>query len=41
MLDRKFWLEIRHALLMLVGAIERLIGITPTTKELRDRHKGH
>jgi len=40
MIDRQFLLDVRHALLMMVGAIERLLHITPTTKELREREKG-
>jgi len=32
---REFWLAVRHALLIIVGAIERMLGITPTTSELR------
>jgi hypothetical protein len=37
MLDHQLWIDIRQALLLFVGAIERALGITPTTKELRDR----
>jgi len=35
MQDRDFWLSIRHAYLMQVGAIEKALGITPTTAEVR------
>jgi hypothetical protein len=35
-----FLLEIRRALLIMVDAIERLLGIEPRTKECRDRVKG-
>jgi hypothetical protein len=34
-LDRDFWLSIRHAYLMQVGAIEKILGINPTTAEVR------
>ena len=37
--DRGFKLELRHAHLMIVGALERDLGISPTTKELRDKAK--
>jgi hypothetical protein len=33
--DRQFWLDVRRALLSLVDAIERLIGICPKTSDLR------
>lgn len=33
--DREFWIAVRHALLILVGAIEKALGIEPTTKECR------
>ena len=35
-MSRDFWLSIRHALLIVLGAIEKELGIKPTTKELRD-----
>jgi len=35
-INRQFWEEIRQALLLAVGAIERLLNITPTTKECRE-----
>ena len=34
-LDREFWMAVRHALLILIGAIEKALGIDPTTKECR------
>ena len=34
--DRGLMLELRHTLLMAVGTLERDVGISPTTKELRD-----
>jgi hypothetical protein len=37
--DRELWLAIRHALLIVVGAIEKQLGIKPSTKELRDKAK--
>ena len=36
MTDRDFWIAIREALLLIVSAIERLTGTTPTTKECRE-----
>ena len=38
-LDRDFWLAVRHALLIIVGAIEKALEIQPTTKECRDMVK--
>ena len=35
MIDRQFWLDIRRALLTMVDAIERMIGINPRTSDLR------
>lgn len=37
MTDRDLWLKIRQALLMVVDAIERYVGIEPRTAELRRR----
>jgi hypothetical protein len=37
MLDRQALKDILHALYMLVAVLERAIGKSPTTKELRDR----
>ena len=37
--DRGLKLEQRRALLGLIGALERDLGIEPTTKELRDAAK--
>jgi len=37
--SRDFWVAVRHALLILVGAIEKELGIEPSTKECRDRAK--
>ena len=37
--DRDLWLAIRQGLLLIVGAIERRFGISPTTKELRAKVK--
>jgi hypothetical protein len=37
--DREFWLAVRQALLLIVGAIERMLGINPTTAECRDKVK--
>lgn len=36
MQNRDFWVSMRHTLLMQLGAIEKLLGIKPTTKEIRD-----
>ena len=36
MLGREFWLAIRSALLLIVGAIETELGICPTTKDCRE-----
>jgi len=33
--ERAFWLAVRQALLVLIGAIERRLDITPTTADLR------
>ena len=38
--DRDFWLQLRQALLMMVDAIERAIGMEPRTSELRKERKG-
>ena len=35
MTDAEMWAGIRQALLMLVNAIERKLGMTPRTAELR------
>jgi len=35
MTDRELWLAIRQALLMIVDAIERSLGIEPRTSQLR------
>jgi len=40
-ISKEFWIAARHALLILVGAIERELGVNPTTKECRDREKAH
>lgn len=34
-IDRAFWQTYRQALLMMLDAIERRLGISPTTAELR------
>ena len=34
-MTREFWLAIRQALLMVVDALERELGICPRTAELR------
>ena len=38
-LDREFWIAVRHALLIIVGAIEKELEICPTTKECREMVK--
>ena len=38
-MDREFWLAVREALLLIVSAIERMMGIKPTTAECRKRTK--
>ena len=38
--DKEFWMEVRHALLMFIGAIEKKLDISPRTSELR-KHDGH
>jgi len=35
--ERALWLAIRQALLMVVDAIERFVGIAPRTSELRHK----
>lgn len=37
--NRDFWLAIRHALLIMVGAIEKKCQIKPLTSELRKQAK--
>jgi hypothetical protein len=37
--SRGFWLSIRQAFLMMVDAIERELGISPRTSELRKADK--
>jgi hypothetical protein len=37
--DREFWLTIRRALLLVLDALERKLGIAPRTAELRCRAK--
>jgi hypothetical protein len=37
--DRPFWLQVRQALLMIVDAIERTLGMEPRTSELRREAK--
>lgn len=36
---REFWVAVRQALLMLVDALERELGISPRTAELRKDRK--
>ena len=38
--DRGLKLELRRGLLMIMGAMERDLDISPTTKELREKAKG-
>jgi len=38
-MDREFWLQFRQALLMVVDAIERALGLEPRTSELRKEAK--
>jgi len=38
--DDKFWLAVRQALLMILDAIERRLGIKPRTADLRRWWKG-
>lgn len=33
--DREFWMAIRQALLMALDALERMLGVSPRTAELR------
>ena len=37
--NQEFWRAIRQALLMAVDAIERFIGISPTTSDIRKTYK--
>jgi len=37
--ERELWLVIREALLLVVDAIERFIGVMPRTSSLRRRAK--
>jgi hypothetical protein len=36
---RNFWSAFRQALLMIVDAIERELGMSPTTAQIREMHK--
>jgi len=36
-MTREFWLAIRQALLMIVDALERELGLEPRTAELRKK----
>jgi hypothetical protein len=38
--DRLLWEGIRQALLAALEAIERYLGVSPTTAEIRRAHKG-
>ena len=38
-LSREFWMSVRHALLILVGAIEKALDIEPSTKDCRELAK--
>ncbi|HUW09675.1 MAG TPA: hypothetical protein VM537_08080 [Anaerolineae bacterium] len=35
--DRDFWLAVRRALLIVLSAMEKHLGIRPTTAQLRSR----
>ena len=35
-MDREFWIAVRQAIFIILSAIERELGISPTTKECRD-----
>lgn len=37
--NRQFWLAYRQSLLMQIDAIEKLIGIMPTTADIRKQAK--
>jgi len=37
MMSREFWVMVRQALLMVVDALERELGICPRTAELRKK----
>lgn len=39
-MSREFWLAVRQALLMVVDALERELGIAPRTAELRKKAPG-
>lgn len=39
-MGREFWLAVRQALLMVVDALERELGIAPRTSELRKERRG-
>lgn len=38
--SKELWVAIRQALLMIVDAIEKQWGISPTTSEMRKAYKG-
>ena len=40
-MSRDFWVAVRHALLILIGAIEKELGVSPTTKECREWERAH
>jgi len=37
--ESSFWISIRQAVLLLVDTIEREIGMSPTTAEIRQQYK--
>jgi len=37
--ERAFWMAVRQALLMMLDALERWLGIAPRTAELRKQAK--
>jgi hypothetical protein len=39
MMSKEFWLALRQALLMVVDALERELGISPRTAELRKQRQ--
>lgn len=39
MMDREFWLAVREALLALIDALERWLGLKPRTSEIRKEWK--
>jgi uncharacterized membrane protein len=38
-MSREFWIAVRRAVLLLLDALEKELGIEPTTATIRKRHR--